>query len=126
MTGRRPKTFVTPHAIDRAIERFPDDFRGGRRDVVRQMFMEVERAIEQQRVSKTKPRWVVTEHGIRKKMSTVERYAWDPEERHCYVIGTERMRETGERRTVVKTVYGRYSEAWELRAAVKGPPERRR
>jgi hypothetical protein len=111
----KPPTYVTPHAIDRAIERFPGDFPGDRRKVANLIFAEVERAIDDGRVAKTKPRWVTT--GERKKARGSERFAWDLNRRHCYVIAVGNTRD-GER-TIVRTILCPDDDFWRDYRALK-------
>lgn len=88
---------ITPHAIRRARERFPELDRLRHEDLCRTIVAEVGEAVDLGRMAKKEPRWTAnlerprgtagTPRGKDKsRLNRRARFAWTPDHRRVYVI----------------------------------------
>jgi hypothetical protein len=93
----RPQISVTQHAIDQALNRFPN-IRMERQSLIRMICHEVGRAWEEGRRAKTQPRWLCSD---RRKAQAGARYVWTEDHKRAYVVRPAR---NGERLVVITTL----------------------
>jgi hypothetical protein len=90
--------FVTAHALERAKERRLDL-------TVSRIFYELQRAYQEGRFARNKPRWMVfSEQRPKRRLGKehgVTRYAWPESEAYCYRLRRQKHPEFGERWVVV-------------------------
>lgn len=99
MSPDPPRLRISPHAVQRFLERCPDELTG---DITGLIFYEVQDALREHRRSTKAPGWCATD-GQRTKLKArgTVRYVWNEQQTRAYVL--RQVQNDGEAWVVMST-----------------------